>query len=87
MRDIEIDRYGNEVTVLRRMNKSIPEVTYLDMSNVVSYASAMRPSPLVFQHKMVLLFQSLVLAEWKDNWQWKSEMFVGTLSSLWLCPL
>jgi hypothetical protein len=85
VRDIEIDRCGNEVTVLRRVNESIPEVTYRDMSNIVSCTSGRGSSPLVFRHKMVLLFQSLVIAEWKDNWQWKSEMLIETQSSLRRC--
>jgi hypothetical protein len=65
-RYIEIDICGNEYIVLQRMDESIPEATYHDMSNIVSCRSGMRPSPLVLRHKMVLLFQSLVIAEYGE---------------------
>jgi hypothetical protein len=70
-RYIDINRCGNEDTVLRWRNESIPEVTYHDTPDIVSCTSGMGSGPLVFWHKMILLFSSMVIAEWKDNWKWK----------------
>jgi hypothetical protein len=58
-RYIEIDRYDNQNTVLRRMNESISEAACRDISNIVSCTTGMRSSPEAFRHKMAPLVQSL----------------------------